>query len=369
MPPLERYVPREDRYDSVQYRRIGRSGLLLPRSRSALAELRRLAAASPEPGDPPPRFDAGITHFDLATTTASRTARPRAIRAHLPRGLRGGARRARDLDQAGWDMWPGPYGEFGSRKYMLASLDQSLERMGLDYVDIFYSHRADPDTPLEETMAHSTPPCGRGRRCTSVSAPMARDDAGRRPDPARPGHAAVDPPALLLAAQRWIERGCWTCSTRRRRLHHLRPARAGLLTTKYLNGSGELARAHRRRLRRVVLSEDNLNRVRALNEIASRRGQTLAQMALAWTLRDRASLDAGRRVEHRAARGQPAGARQPRFQFRGAGRNRRVCRGGTPQPLGGLGRDQAVLIGGGAYRSMLRTNVHGWLCIRRHGYP
>jgi len=177
------WTPRENRYDDTAYRRVGRSGLRLPTISLGLwnnfgddrpletqrAILRRA-------------FDLGITHFDLANNYGPP---PGSAEANFGRILDTDFRGYRDelvlSTKAGYDMWPGPYGEWGSRKYLLASLDQSLRRMGVDYVDIFYSHRFDPDTPLEETMGHWTPRCGRARRSTRAFRRTHRGAPGRPP--------------------------------------------------------------------------------------------------------------------------------------------------------------------------------------------
>ena len=191
--------------------------------------------------------------------------------------------------KAGYDMWPGPYGDRGSRKYLLASLDQSLSRMGLEYVDIFYSHRADPDTPLEETMGALATAVTSGRALyagiSSYSAERTREAAAILRDLGVP--ALIHQPSYSLL-NRWIEEelldtlgeegiGCIAFS----------PLAQGLLTTKYLNGVPDDSRASRNdSLSRDQITEQNLAHVRALNEIARERGQSLAQMAISWTLRD-----------------------------------------------------------------------------------
>jgi L-glyceraldehyde 3-phosphate reductase len=192
--------------------------------------------------------------------------------------------------KAGYDMWPGPYGDWGSRKYLLASLDQSLARMGLEYVDIFYSHRADPDTPLEETM---------GALATAVSSGRALYAGISSYSPGRTEQAAAllrDLGTPLLIHQpsysilnRWIEHGLLdTLEREGAGCIAFSPLAQGLLTAKYLNGVPEGSRASRSdsSLSADQMSEQNLARVRALNDIARARGQSLAQMALAWTLRD-----------------------------------------------------------------------------------
>ena len=240
-------------------------------------------------------------------------------------------------------MWPGPYGEWGSRKYLLASLDQSLQRMGLDYVDIFYSHRFDPDTPLEETMGALDTAVRQGKALyVGISSYSAERTArgGARSCAAR--HAAADPPAVLLdvqpldrarAARRAASEegiGCIAFS----------PLGQGLLTDRYLNGMPEDSRAAKDGfLKRDFISEENLARVRALNEIAQRRGQTLAQMALAWVLRDprvtSALIGASNVAQLEDER---RGARQPRVLRRGTGRDRPVRRRGRHQHLAAIQR-------------------------------
>lgn len=286
-----RYLAAEARYDSMIYRRSGRSGLKLPAislglwhnfsgvdsQENARAMLRRA-------------FDLGITHFDLANNygppygSAEETFGKLFAQDFLP---------YRDeliiSTKAGYDMWPGPYGEWGSRKYLLASLDQSLKRMGLEYVDIFYSHRFDPETPLEETMS-------------------ALDQAVRQGKALYVGISSYQPEATKQAAEilrdlgtpclihqpsyhmfnRWIEDGlldvldeegigCICFS----------PLAQGLLTNKYLTGIPEDSRAGRdaRFLKPDSITHDKLDKVRQLNDMALARGQTLAQMAIAWTLR------------------------------------------------------------------------------------
>ena len=291
MPPLQRYIPSEDRYDSVQYRRTGRSGLMLPPISLGLWQ---------NFGDSHPieqsrailrrAFDAGVTHFDLANNYG----RPYgSAETNFGRLMREDFSNLRDelviSTKAGWDMWPGPYGEFGSRKYLLASLDQSLKRMGLDYVDIFYSHRADPDTPLEETMGALDTAVRQGKALyvgiSSYGPELTREAVRILRGLGTP--LLIHQPSYSLL-NRWIEDGlldvldqegvgCITFS----------PLAQGLLSTKYLNGIPENSRARSGiAFDEGLLTEENLARVRALNEIAAGRGQSLAQMAIAWTLRD-----------------------------------------------------------------------------------
>src|SRR5829696_3325608 len=285
------FPPAEDRYEHMPYRRCGRSGIQLPAISLGLwnnfgddkpletqrAMLRRA-------------FDRGICHFDLANNYG-----PPAGSAELNFGriFREDLAPYRDeliiSTKAGYDMWPGPYGEWGSRKYLLASLDQSLQRMGLDYVDIFYSHRFDPDTPLEETLGAVDTAVKQGKALyagiSSYSGPRTTEAVQIFQDLGTP--LLIHQPSYSLL-NRWIEPdlldvlgeegiGAIVFS----------PLGQGMLTSKYLDGIPEDSRAAQDRfLRRDFLSDENLARVRALNEVAERRGQALAQMAIAWTLRD-----------------------------------------------------------------------------------
>jgi L-glyceraldehyde 3-phosphate reductase len=285
------YVATPERYDRIPYRRCGRSGLLLPSVSLGLwqnfggdrpleasrAILRRA-------------FDLGITHFDLANNygppygSAEET---------FGRVLRDDLRPYRDelviSTKAGYDMWPGPYGEWGSRKYLLASLDQSLRRLGLEYVDILYSHRFDPDTPLEETMGALDTAVRSGR---ALYAGISSYDAEQTAEAARILRELGTP--LLIhqpsysMLNRWIEPelldtleregvGCIVFS----------PLAQGMLSDKYLDGIPEGSRASRDgSLSRGMITDQAVEKIRALNEVAQRRGQSLAQLALVWTLRD-----------------------------------------------------------------------------------
>jgi L-glyceraldehyde 3-phosphate reductase len=285
------YVAAADRYDRMRYRRCGRSGVDLPAI--SLGLWQNFGGERPyEIGRAIARraFDAGITHFDLANNYGPPYG---SAEENFGRMLRDDLGVYRDelivSTKAGYDMWPGPYGDRGSRKYLLASLDQSLGRMGLEYVDIFYSHRADPETPLEETM---------GALATAVHEGKALYVGISSYSPARTREAAAILRALgtpLLIHQpsysllnRWIEpelldvledegAGCIGFS----------PLAQGVLTDRYLEGIPDGSRASRDgTLSPHQLTEQTLAKVRALNEIAGRRGQSLAQMALAWTLRD-----------------------------------------------------------------------------------
>src|SRR4051812_45390951 len=286
------YVAAEGRYDGMPYNRCGRSGLLLPaislglwqnfggerRLETSRAIVRRA-------------FDLGITHIDLANNYGPPYGSAEETFGRL---MRDDLRPFRDelviSTKAGYDMWPGPYGEWGSRKYLLSSLDQSLSRMGLDYVDIFYSHRFDPDTPLEETMGALDSAVRAGKALyagiSSYSAERTRE--------AYEILRALGTPLLIhqpsySMLNRWIEPdlvdtigelgiGCIVFS----------PLAQGMLTDKYLQGIPEGSRASRNdSLSPDLLNDDAMARIRALNEIAKGRGQSLAQLALVWTLRDR----------------------------------------------------------------------------------
>jgi L-glyceraldehyde 3-phosphate reductase len=286
------YVAADDRYDRMQYRRSGRSGLLLPAV--SLGLWQNFGFETPlETSRAIVRraFDLGITHFDLANNYG-----PPFGSAEESFGIlmRQDLRPYRDelivSTKAGYDMWPGPYGEWGSRKYLLASLDQSLQRMGLEYVDIFYSHRFDPDTPLEETLGALDTAVRQGKALyvgiSSYSAEKTREAAAILRGLGTP--CLIHQPSYSLL-NRWIEDGlldvlgeegigCIVFS----------PLAQGMLSGRYLGGVPEGSRASRRdsSLSLDLLTDEALSKIRALNDVAQRRGQTLAQLALAWTLRD-----------------------------------------------------------------------------------
>jgi len=285
------YVPAHDRYDRMLYRRSGRSGLKLPAISLGLwwnfghdrpLETSRAIVRR--------AFDLGITHFDLANNYGPPYGSAEENFGTLLRRDLGPHRDELVIStKAGYDMWPGPYGDHGSRKYLLASLDQSLGRMGLDYVDIFYSHRFDPDTPLEETMGALDTAVRAGKALyvgiSSYSAEKTREAAAILRELGTP--LLVNQPSYSML-NRWIEPdlldavgelgvGCIVFS----------PLAQGMLTDKYLGGIPEGSRAGRPySLSHDLITDETLAKIRALNEIAARRGQTLAQMALAWTLRD-----------------------------------------------------------------------------------
>jgi L-glyceraldehyde 3-phosphate reductase len=285
------YAAADDRYRRMPYRNCGRWGLKLPAV--SLGLWHNFGADRPfELGRSIVRraFDLGVTHFDLANNYGPPYG---AAEETFGRILEEDLRPYRDelviSSKAGYDMWPGPYGEWGSRKYLLASLDQSLARMGLDYVDIFYSHRFDPDTPLEETMGALHTAVQQGKALyvgiSSYSAEKTREAAAILDALGTP--LLIHQPSYSLL-NRWIEPdlldalgelgvGCITFS----------PLAQGMLTDKYLGGIPEGSRAAQgSSLSPDLLTDETLDRIRSLNEIARGRGQSLAQLALAWTLRD-----------------------------------------------------------------------------------
>jgi L-glyceraldehyde 3-phosphate reductase len=288
------YVAADDRYDRMLYRRCGRSGLQLPEI--SLGLWHNFGDATPTDTQRAmlrTAFDLGITHFDLANNYGPPYG---SAESNFGRLFREDLRPYRDelivSTKAGWDMWPGPYGQGGgSRKYLLASLDQSLARMGLDYVDIFYSHRFDPDTPLDETMGALATAVEQGKALyvgiSSYSAEATREAAELLEDQGVP--CLIHQPSYNLL-NRWPEEGLFDA------LGELGigcigfgPLAQGVLTDRYLQGVPEDSRLHRPggdTLQTSHLSEENLERVRGLNAIAGSRGQSLAQMALAWVLRD-----------------------------------------------------------------------------------
>ena len=285
------YVPADDRYDRMQYRRSGRSGLHLPLL--SLGLWNNFGDDFPfEAGRAIIRraFDLGVTHFDLANNYGPPYG---SAEQNFGRMLKLDLHPYRDelviSTKAGYDMWPGPYGEWGSRKYLLASLDQSLRRMGLEYVDIFYSHRFDPETPLEETMGALDTAVRQGKALyagiSSYSAAKTREAAAILRDLGTP--LLIHQPSYSML-NRWIEpelldvleevgAGCIVFS----------PLAQGMLSDKYLDGIPAGSRASRpATLSPDLITEDALEKIRLLNEIANGRGQSLAQMALAWAVRD-----------------------------------------------------------------------------------
>jgi L-glyceraldehyde 3-phosphate reductase len=299
------YEPNAKRYEQAQFRRCGRSGIVLPPVSLGLwqnfggddvfeigrAVIRRA-------------FDRGVTHFDLANNYGPPYGSAEENFGEILRkDFRGLRNELLISSKAGWDMWPGPYGIGGSRKYLLASLDESLQRMGLDYVDIFYSHRPSMDVPLEETMGALAHAVRQGKALyvgiSSYSPERTREAARILKSEGVP--LLIHQPSYSML-NRWIEHelldtldelgvGCIAFS----------PLAQGLLTNKYLHGVPENSRAKAEgSFPKDFLNEENLKRVRALHEIAKERGQTLAQMAIAWALRDQrvtSALIGARNVE------------------------------------------------------------------------
>ena len=292
MPLAEPFSPDPTRYDSMTYRRCGRSGLQLPvLSLGLWHNFGHDRPFTTQQAIVRRAFDLGITHFDLANNYGPPYG---AAEENFGRMMATDLRRHRDeliiSTKAGYDMWPGPYGNWGSRKYLLASLDQSLGRMGLDYVDIFYSHRVDPDTPIEETVGALVSAVHQGKALyvgiSSYNSQRTREAAALLAEAKVP--LLIHQPSYSML-NRWIEEdhlldtlaevgaGCIAFS----------PLAQGLLTDRYLRGVPEDSRvATGGALNAGQLTDDRLDRVRALNEIAARRGQTLAQLALVWALRD-----------------------------------------------------------------------------------
>jgi L-glyceraldehyde 3-phosphate reductase len=285
------YVPAEDRYQSMAYRRCGRSGIQLPAV--SLGLWQNFGGDRPLDNQRAivhRAFDLGITHFDLANNYGPPYG---SAESNFGRILHEDFADHRDelliSTKAGWDMWPGPYGDLGSRKYLLASLDQSLQRLGLDYVDVFYHHHFDAETPLEESIGALHTAVASGRALYVGISSYSDQRTSEAVDILR----RLGTPLLIHQPSysmfnRWIEDrlldvleaegvGCIAFSV----------LAQGLLTDRYLNGIPEGSRASKSgSLRRDMLSDENLARVKALNDIARGRGQSLAQMAIAWALRD-----------------------------------------------------------------------------------
>ena len=286
------YVPNADRYSKMVYNRCGDSGLKLPAISLGLWH---------NFGDDTPHttkqaicqtaFDNGITHFDLANNYG-----PPAGSAELAFGeiLKNDFAGYRDemviSSKAGYNMWPGPYGEWGSRKYLISSCDQSLKRLGLDYVDIFYSHRLDPDTPLEETMGALDQIVRSGKALyvglSSYNSERTREATRILNELGTP--CIIHQPSYNML-NRWVERDGLKDTLKELGIGSIAftPLAQGMLTNKYLKGTPADSRATQgKSLNPKLLSEKAIGNIRKLNEIAQRRGQTLAQMALAWVLRE-----------------------------------------------------------------------------------
>jgi len=286
------YTPAGNRYDTMPYRRTGRSGLRLPVVSLGLWHNFGHERPWQRQRDIVRRaFDLGVTHFDLANNYGPP---PGSAEENFGRVLATDFKAYRDeivvSTKAGYDMWPGPYGDFGSRKYLVSSLDQSLQRLGLDYVDIFYHHRPDPETPLEETMGALDAVVRAGKAqyvgLSNYNSEQTAAAAAILRDLGTP--LLIHQPSYSIL-NRWIEKdnlldtlqeagaGCIAYS----------PLQQGLLTDRYLGGIPDDSRVRTSRfLNEDALDNQTLGRIHALNDIAQRRGQSLAQMALAWALRD-----------------------------------------------------------------------------------
>ncbi len=292
------YIPAQDRYDKMQYRRTGRSGLLLPAISLGLwhnfggvdryENSRDMLHTA---------FDLGITHFDLANNYGPPYG---SAESTFGRILEQDFRPYRDelviSSKAGWDMWPGPYGDFGSRKYLVASLDQSLKRMGLEYVDIFYHHRPDPETPLEETLGALDYIVRSGRALYVGISQYPPELTERAVQILR----SIGTPLLIHQPNysmfdRWIEGGLLDVLQREGvGAIVFSPLDQGLLTDRYLKGIPPDSRAGKQGtyLSPEDVTPERIEKVRRLNEIAGKRGQTMAQMALSWVLRQPAVTSA-----------------------------------------------------------------------------
>lgn len=290
--PLPMYLAKEDRYDNMPFRRCGNSGIKLPMISLGLwhnfghdADFKNARTILRQ------AFDYGITHFDLANNYGPPYG---SAEENFGRIMQKDFRPYRDeliiSTKAGWDMWPGPYGNLGSRKYLIASLDQSLKRMGLDYVDIFYHHRPDPETPMEETMGALDQIVRQGKALyVGISQYNAEDTM-------RAHQILKDLGTPLLIHQprysmldRWVENGLLdVLGNTGVGSIAFSPLEQGILTDRYLSGIPADSRAARdgRYLKENQISQKVINQVTALNEIARKRGQTMAQMAIAWLLKD-----------------------------------------------------------------------------------
>lgn len=287
-----RYQPADDRYERMIYRRCGASGVQLPAVSLGLwhnfggdtaHEVKRAICRT--------AFDHGITHFDLANNYGPPPGSAETAFGEILRTDFAGYRDELIIStKAGYDMWPGPYGQWGSRKYLIASCDQSLKRLGLDYVDIFYSHRFDPDTPLAETMGALDHIVRSGRALyagiSSYNSRRTREAVAILKDLGTP--CLIHQPSYNML-NRWVERDGLKETLAELGVGSIAftPLAQGMLTAKYLNGLPEGSRATRgKSLRPAMITERAIESIRALNRIAEARGQTLAQMAIAWVLRD-----------------------------------------------------------------------------------
>ncbi|MDT8415862.1 MAG: L-glyceraldehyde 3-phosphate reductase [Flavobacteriaceae bacterium] len=290
--PLPFYQPSPDRYDQMQYRRCGNSGLLLPMLSLGLwhnfghendfKNARNICRTA---------FDCGITHFDLANNYGPPYG---SAEESFGRIFEKDFKPFRDeliiSTKAGWDMWPGPYGNWGSRKYLISSLDQSLKRMGLDYVDIFYHHRPDPETPLEETMGALDHIVRQGKALYVGISQYSAEDTKKAADILK----RLGTPLLIHQPRysmfdRWVENGLMDVLGQEGvGSIAFSPLEQGLLTDKYLKGIPADSRVAKdgRYLTADQITEEKIDKVRKLNAIAQSRGQSMAQMAIAWLLKD-----------------------------------------------------------------------------------
>ena len=292
------YIAKESRYDTMQYRRVGRSGLKLPAI--SLGLWHNFGSITPfgvQQSLLRTAFDNGITHFDLANNYGPPYGEAeRNFGIHMMRDWKPYRDELIISTKAGYDMWPGPYGNFGSKKYLIASLDQSLKRMNVDYVDIFYHHRPDPETPIEETMGALEQILRSGKALyvgisnynaeQTEAAVQALGDLG--------SHLLIHQPSYSMM-NRWIEKPMGETGSLQDVLRRdgvgciaFAPLQNGLLTGKYLNGipADSRAASDPRYLKPSSITEDKLAVIRKLNDIAAARGQKLAQLALQWVLRD-----------------------------------------------------------------------------------
>lgn len=288
---MKMWQPADNRYENMQYRRCGRSGLNLPAI--SLGLWHNFGHDTPHETKQAlcrRAFDLGITHFDLANNYGPPPGSAEEAFGEILKTDFSGYRDELIISsKAGYEMWPGPYGEWGSRKYLIASCDQSLKRMGLDYVDIFYSHRFDPDTPLEETMMALDQIVRSGRALyagiSSHNSKWTRKAAAILADLGTP--CLIHQPSYSMI-NRWVEEDGLLDTLDELGIGSIvfSPLAQGMLTSKYLGGIPDDSRAAQgKSLRPEFLNEKNIENIRALNAIAEARGQTLAQMALAWVLR------------------------------------------------------------------------------------
>jgi L-glyceraldehyde 3-phosphate reductase len=286
------YVPAEDRYEKMVYRRCGNSGLQLPAVSLGLwHNFGHDCSYQTQTAICRTAFDQGITHFDLANNYGPPAGSAEDVFGEILRTEFHGYRDELIISsKAGYRMWPGPYGEFGSRKYLIASCDQSLKRMGLDYVDVFYSHRFDPNTPLEETMGALDHIVRSGRALyagiSSYNSEKTREAAAILKSLGTP--CLIHQPSYNII-NRWVEKDGLKDTLKQLGIGSIAftPLAQGMLTDKYLNGIPESSRAAQgKSLNPTFVSPRAIESIRALNDIAASRGQSLAQMAIAWVLRD-----------------------------------------------------------------------------------